>query len=298
MIYCYCGHTDKCDCGPIEGRPYKKYKPMRIINLNTEEGFKKLYFPDGQAHVDLGDPEEEYLFTVVCSINSPKKLVELGLVAEILNRNGYNWDLHIPYLMGARYDRVMNGDWASFDLKYFADQINRLKADVVYLFDPHSDVSPALINNSKVITNEKLVEAYNKEKAVLIIPDAGAAKKASKYFEWNNNLVDQVQCIKYRDLDTGELTLKVLEPEKCKGENCVIIDDLCDGGGTFNAIAEQIDPLSLTLIVTHGIFSKGFSELKKRFNQIITSDSYSNFYFDDIVKVIPYGPISEEGSLL
>lgn len=269
---------------------------MKIINLNTGEGVKFLTFPDGQPHAILEDIGDEFMAQVICSITTSKVLVHLGLVAEVLNRRQIYWELHIPYLLGARYDRVMeddNGDLKendSFDLAFIAKYINEmLDPAIVYLYDVHSDVSTALIKNSRSASNKALVQAYDKEKAILIIPDAGAAKKAAKYLKWNPNIIDTVNCVKHRDPD-GKVHLKVLEPEKCKGENCVIIDDICDGGRTFNAIAEQIDPLHLTLIVTHGIFSAGMQELDGNFDQIITSNSYPAIHkgMESKVKIIDH----------
>ena len=96
-----------------------------------------------------------------------------------------------------------------------------------------------------------------------------------------------VHCIKSRDLRNGNVSLRVLEPQKCINRNCVIIDDLCDGGATFIAIAKQISEQHLTLIVSHGIFSKGFTELQTWFDSIITTDSYRNNYDNKIATVIP-----------
>jgi len=194
-------------------------------------------------------------------------------------------NLHIPYLMGARFDRLMqHGD--SVDLKVIADLVNYCKFEKVYLYDVHSDVSTMLINNSVNITNEFLVKKYSKENSILICPDAGAVKKVGKYFQCNENIKDIVYCNKSRDLSNGNLTLKVLEPEKCKNRNCVIIDDLCDGGGTFLGIASQINPAYLTLIVTHGVFSKGTKLFEGVFNEVIVSDSYCHTYESPIVKTI------------
>ena len=131
-----------------------------------------------------------------------------------------------------------------------------------------------------------MVESYHLEHAVLICPDAGAAKKVKEYIEWNRNLEEIVYCNKKRELSTGKITLEVIDPEKCSDRNCVIIDDICDGGGTFMAIAEQIRPKHLTLIVTHGIFSKGFGALKQKFNEIIVSDSYGKVYNSAGVKTV------------
>jgi hypothetical protein len=52
-----------------------------------------------------------------------------------------------------------------------------------------------------------------------------------------------------------------------------VIDDLCDGGGTYACIARQIKPSKLTLIVTHSIFSRGLAPLAA-YDRIVTSTSF------------------------
>lgn len=246
-----------------------------------------IQFPDRQPHVNIPNTDNTYMYKVICSMLGPGYLLDLAEVADALEETGVYKELHIPYLMGARYDRRMKeGD--SFDLKVIAKIINSLKFDRVYLYDPHSDVSGALIERSKVVTNQILVESYDKEGATLIVPDAGAAKKAFEYQKWNPNIIDIAHCVKHRDVITGKIELEVLNIDRCKGENCVIIDDICDGGATFNAIAEQIDPLHLTLMVTHGIFSAEFDKLEKNFDEIITSNSRFQKYDSKIVKVVNY----------
>ncbi len=261
---------------------------MKTINLNTEAGIKITIFPDSQPHVNIQDIVEGDEVKVICSITSSDKLIELLQTANALdNLFAKKKVLVIPYLLGARYDRLMlPGD--SIDLKVVADLINSCAFDKVYLYDVHSDVALLLIKNAIGITNKNLVEQYDKADAVLICPDAGAAKKVGKYFDWNANIKSIVYCSKNRDLATGKLTLEVLEPSECENKNCVIVDDICDGGGTFLAIAEKIKPAHLTLIVTHGIFSKGFETLEKYFQEIIVSDSLYKPYGSKIVKTIPF----------
>ena len=156
------------------------------------------------------------------------------------------------------------------------------------LFDPHSEVAALLINNAFVINNKIMVEQYLLDNAVLICPDAGAAKKTGEYALWNSKLADIVYCNKKRNLANGRLELEVLNPELCNNRNCVIIDDICDGGATFLAIAGQVKPAHLTLIVTHGIFSKGLDALAEKFDSIITSDSYGKIYDSALVQTIPF----------
>ncbi len=259
---------------------------MKVININTQQHIKTFLFPDNQPHIQLEGIEEGDEVKVVCSLTDANVLLQLLQCANALeHRFAKKKELHIPYLMSARFDRVMqSGD--SFDLQVVANLINSCSFEKVVLLDVHSDVATALIHRSINVSNQFLVEKYTQQEAVLICPDAGAAKKIKSYFDWNPNIVDVVYCIKSRDLSNGKITLKVLEPEKCVGRNCVIIDDICDGGGTFLAIANQINAAHLTLIVTHGIFSKGIKILEEKFNKIFVSNSFSSGYESEKVKII------------
>lgn len=261
---------------------------MKTINLNQNQHISRFVFPDNQPHIVLQDIHESDEVSVICSIIDSSILLQLLETANALDHiKAQKKNLIVPYLMGARYDRLMvPGD--SFDLEVIARLINSMQFEKVFLYDVHSDISLKLIFNAVAISNESLVKSYSKENAVLVCPDKGAEKKIGRYAEWNPNLTETVYCNKSRDLTTGKISLQVTNPEKCKNRNCVIIDDLCDGGGTFLAIAEQIQAAHLTLIVTHGIFSKGFAELEKSFNQIIVSNSYQNSFNSAIVKVIPF----------
>jgi ribose-phosphate pyrophosphokinase len=261
---------------------------MKAINLNISEGIQITIFPDSQPHVNIQDVAEGEEVKVICSLTDTSKLLQLLETANALdNLFAKKKILVLPYLMAARYDRLMvPGD--SVDLKVIADLVNMCGFEKVYLYDVHSEAAFLLIKNAVAITNEVLVKTYNRPDAVLICPDAGASKKVGKYFGWNSHIKDIVYCSKNRELATGKLTLEILEPQECTNRNCVIIDDLCDGGGTFLAIAEKIKPAHLTLIVTHGIFSKGFAALEKHFQHIIVSDSYCKDYASDIVTKIPF----------
>lgn len=262
---------------------------MRYIDINKEKGFEVINFPDGQTSVRLHrhfyDDEDEAV-SVVVSIDSPKTLLILLQLTDALKReHNFNRYLKIKYLMGARSDRVMVPG-ASFDLKIIADLINYCEYKSVELYDPHSDVASALINNCTIRNNKDIVKHYDIPDSVLICPDAGAAKKCSDYLSWNENIKEIVYCVKHRDLATGNLTIKVLEPERCKHKNVIIIDDICDGGGTFIGIREQIKPKHSTLMVTHSIFSKGIKILEKHFDLIICSDSYPNNQTSEKLKTL------------
>ena len=263
-----------------------KLSKMKIIDLNQHKGIRTLLFPDNQPHVMVEGLNAGDEVAVVVSLTNSIKVMQLLEAANALGHLHVKKEvLIIPYLMAARYDRLMQaGD--SFDLEVIAGLINSCGFKKVILFDVHSDVSLQLIKNATNNNNRKLVEQYDQEDALVICPDMGASKKVNEYFKWNKNLTDIVYCNKKRELSTGKLTLEVGDPEKCRGRNCVIIDDICDGGATFLAIAEQIKPTHFSLMVTHGIFSKGFMDLEKSFDEIIVSNSYNRSYDSEKVKVV------------
>lgn len=258
----------------------------KYIDVNQGIGISKLLFPDNQPHIRLTDIQAGDDVTVNCAITSALELLQLQMVSNALkHKAARKKTLIIPYLMGARYDRIMmDGD--SFDLEVIANIINDMEFETVRIFDVHSPVALALINHAESISNEMLVEKYKLDNAILICPDHGARKKIEQVFKWNPAFTSIVYCEKNRNPETGKLSLEVLRPELCDNRNCVIVDDICDGGATFIEIAKQIKPKHLTLIVSHGIFSKGFTSLEKYFNTIITSNSYKQTYEHRLVEMV------------
>ena len=194
--------------------------------------------------------------------------------------------LFLPFAPYARQDRRMD-QYDAFSLKDYADQLNLLKLDRVVVLDAHSDVAPALFNNCTDIPQDFIIRAGKDELGlsdfadVLVAPDAGAAKKvlkASNALGLDPNATVYLE--KVRDTTTGAITsTKVAsDPSNIMGANCLIIDDLCDGGATFIAGAEVLyaaGARSVGLFVTHGIFSRGVESLSEAgIDKIWTTNSF------------------------
>jgi ribose-phosphate pyrophosphokinase len=185
----------------------------------------------------------------------------------------------IPYFPAARQDRVMVAG-EPLTVKVYADIINSLQLCKVIVFDPHSEVTPALLNNCEVIGNQQFIEnivSHIGEEVVLISPDGGALKKIYKVSEYLGG-VEVVECSKSRDVKTGKLTGFKVYADDLGGKDCLIVDDICDGGGTFIGLAAALKKKNagkLYLAVSHGIFSKGFDDLAC-FERIFTTDSFKN----------------------
>lgn len=243
---------------------------MKIIN-----------FPDGQPHVRVDSKPESISF----SIKTPLDLLVLGQAINAYNNIGHSPIIHINWLMGARYDRHMvQGD--SFDLQVIANIINSFNAKDIRILDPHSHKSIELIKNSTPIYNRDLYTSINEgDDVVLIIPDKGASVKSEIYSKHISGIKDVVFCDKVRDIEgDGSISIKVRNSELCEGKTCLIVDDICDGGGTFLGIASQINPKSISLCVTHGIFSKGL-DVFSNFKNIYTTDSFTKLESNNQIKI-------------
>ncbi len=112
---------------------------------------------------------------------------------------------------------------------------------------------------------------------MIICPDAGVSKKIDNFNHPALRANPKVFCSKHRDTVTGALSGFEAHCGDLEKRPCVIVDDICDGGGTFLGLAEELKHKNagpLYLAVTHGIFSKGLDELLKVFSVIYTTDSF------------------------
>ncbi len=266
---------------------------MNTLNLiypeKSDIAFKTMIFPDGQPHIKIDMP----------SINGLSKSEPLRILTRISNTNDLllllfakntldylefeRIELHISYLLAARMDRVMlQGE--PFSLKVVASILNLANFKKIKIFDPHSEVSTALIDRSYAVTNHQLVkdslDHYFQHNSFgsfcLVSPDAGALKKIHKLAQ-ELGIDNVVECMKERDLKTGALTNFQTTVDDLSGQICFLVDDICDGGGTFAGTAKMLKEkgaAKVILIVSHGIFSKG---IKIEFvDDIYTTDSYKS----------------------
>ena len=264
-----------------------------ILNLDTlfkprsgdELQFQHFTFSGGEPHIKIFSESEKIGGVVVTHrIKSFNDLGLLCLAADALRRMGAELEeLIIPYFPSARQDRVMvKGE--ALSVKIYSDIINSLHFKRVLIFDVHSEVTAALLEECVAISNHKFIERVVKELGgdlYLVSPDGGALKKIYKVSEALGGIA-VVECSKSRDVKTGELTGFKVYNEDLRGKDCLIVDDICDGGGTFTGLAAELKRKNagrLYLAVSHGIFSKGFDSLRC-FEKIFSTDSFQNIESD------------------
>ncbi len=261
--------------------------PMKIVVGSFPEeaeereiGYERFTFPDGQPHIKLDEVIEQQSVDITLSITSPADLFDLMLVAEILDRGENDIHLYVRYLMGGRMDRPI--DAQSPDTLRVVTSM--LQAGTGYAFettsvlDPHSEPSTGLMAaeaDYPFLEVFEMLENYRPEDVVIVIPDVGA-KKRVRLLTADTGFDRFVQGHKKRDSATGKLSgFSVDDIETVAGFQCIMIDDLCDGGYTFTGIAKllrEAGAIQVDLFVTHGVFSKGRN--LDGIDNIYTTNSY------------------------
>lgn len=228
-------------------------------------------------------------FNIVCLDYTMNGFMALCELYSVIRKQGLQYPLIYPYLPYARQDRDMVVS-EPFSLKIFCEFLNAQGFPSVTVYDPHSDVGPALIKNCKVIPQEVIARSIIPARAlvdpnvIFVSPDAGAYKKVAKLIEDSSRIAVGT---KRRDAKGNITDTEILYHGPIAGRECVIVDDICDGGATFTALAKILKEegaISVWLYVTHGIFSKGFLELSKHIDHIFTTNSFPQDS-DDIKKL-------------
>lgn len=253
--------------------------------------YKSFLFAGGEPHIKISNNFDVATpVTITQRINSFNDLGMICITVDALRRMGVKEiELFIPYFPAARQDRVMiSGEPLS--VKVYADIINAMALASVTVFDPHSEVTPALLNNCITVSNHDFIRqviAKIGAEVKLISPDGGALKKIYKVSEFLGG-TEVVECSKSRDVKTGKLSGFKVYAEDLAGADCLIVDDICDGGGTFIGLAEALKTKNagkLYLAISHGIFSKGFDELGKYFEEIFTTDSIKEVDHEGVTQI-------------
>ena len=267
---------------------------MKILDLtNPEKSFIKYKvskFPDGQQTIDLETLHINDEVKILSRLNNFSDL-ELIICATKALRELEVERIHLytPYFLGARSDRKFQEGGVNYLKDVICPIINLQNFTSVTITDAHSDVIEACINNYKKIDNINIVEfaltdiganeLAGKENLYIVSPDSGALKKiyhVAEHFKLDKIVIAN----KHRDTITGRVTHTEVNglPEVNDINKFVIIDDICDGGRTFIEIAKEIrkqghENSKIYLVVTHGLFSKGFSEIRNYIDGVYSTNS-------------------------
>lgn len=172
-------------------------------------------------------------------------------------------ELHIYYMPYARQDRNFN-DLEPIGIQVMVSLINQLNVKRVIIYDPHSSATNILLNKPWTEVTQRFLSERLWSDKVVILPDQGAYKK----FLDSNAVVDHAFAVKSRVRGKPKIECIVGD---VKGKDCLIVDDICDGGRTFIELAKELQKQGcgkLSLYTTYGIYCNGTKGLKKYFTDI------------------------------
>jgi ribose-phosphate pyrophosphokinase len=267
---------------------------LNLVDLEKSDlKYKISKFPDGQQTVDLTEWKDlDYTdpVKITSRLNSFKDLELIICAVGAIRNIKPNKDifLHVPYFLGSRSDRKFVEGGVNYLKQVICPIINSLNFTCVIVLDPHSDVLEACLNNYEKVSNDIVVEhsllslasRYTNPvgfKPAIVSPDAGALKKIYDVAK-NNNIEKVITASKVRDIKTSKIVKTELPETDWAGiSDVLIIDDICDGGRTFIELAKAIRESgfigTLSLVVSHGIFSAGLKPLNEHFDYIFTTNS-------------------------
>lgn len=227
--------------------------------------YEMFNFGGGETHIKIKDVEDVHFVDVIVKYMNDSQFVHLALIVDALRRgNVTNIRLKIPYFPGARQDRV-NVKGEPFSLKVYANLINAMRFDSVVVFDPHSDVTPAVIDKVIPVNNHAFIKDVINEiedGLILISPDAGSNKKI---YDLSKSLggLPVVRCDKLRDVTNGKIIDSVVYADNLEGKTCLIVDDIASYSNTFMNLAKKLKELKADRVFLAVSHFEGVADLRK-----------------------------------
>lgn len=258
-------------------------------------------FPAGEAHIKREDRRELEPTEIAVLTPSPASmhddLFALAAWSDYIYRNGHlgiKQVLVMPYAPAARADRG-----TPFGAMIYGKFIADLVLDQIVVFDAHS---PVILDTLDWTMHDKRmdilhedvdrvtpVEAHellsgphaapifrDKNISAIIAPDKGARKRAAQVAKaWDLPLY---HATKTRDEATGKLSDFAFPFVLPTNKRYLVVDDICDQGGTFMGLAKAtgLPKENLDLYVSHGVFSGRAAQLENAYQNVYTTNSYES----------------------
>jgi ribose-phosphate pyrophosphokinase len=249
-------------------------------------------FPDGTLalkEMDFSVLSDNFVNWIDWMYDGDEEMFTIMSLVDIIRRNSQGRIyLKMPYLPNARMDRIKT-DTENFALKVFANWINGLGFDRIFVENVHSNVSNALVNNIVDSLPDDDIKTITKDYDfdVIFFPDEGACKRYKDMDVIKELGLPIAFGIKNRDWKTGEiLDLDVIGPD-VTGKKVLIIDDICSKGFTFYYSGYKLKMLGASdvrLYVTHCEDTIWAGEVLKTdvVSKVYTTDSICHYDGDKI----------------
>lgn len=268
---------------------FKAYVQGRGTFSNVAEPFQ---FPGGEWHLRNIHTYPNSRVTWIADVRGadPNDLVKAALLATHAQYMMQPFVLMLPYLPAARADRGTPKGAAAY-----AWLANSLGAQSIIGVDGHSEAGVKPYKNVIELDSTAFIDRalMGRRYDAVIAPDKGALPRASAIAAHLG--CPAVRAEKERDFATGRITGMRMLGATPKDWRYLVVDDICDGGGTFVGLAQTLNlpKDQLDLWVTHGIFSGKAGQLHDHYGRIYTTDSHPGAYEGAVrpFSIVPTFPI-------
>lgn len=262
-----------------------------ILKDNKSEHFDLITYPDGQHSIKLKLYKLNIKLPVLitCRIKNFSELEVLLCLYSALKKNDFAFEyIDFIYLFGMRSDRAFSSGEPNYFRDVVAPIINSLKYGEIYinkyLLFPHSVNSSSLLIDSAPSYKNNVVSHNDFGKSIKI---GGDKSVSNSFVSFNKKRIENRIEVYLSEKDIFKLKKEIKEyPD----HQLLIVDDLCDAGGTFIAEAQCLRKIlptirRLSLFVCHGLFTKGVTHVSEHFDHIYTTNSYQDFALYDTNKL-------------
>lgn len=255
---------------------------------------EKIRFSDGEIIIKSSETVRNKSAYIICSLNSHESLMELLLFVDSLKRaSASNIIVVATYLGYSRQDRKAS-QREPIGAKLVARMLETAGVTKLITFDLHNPSIQGFyevpVDDLKwvyLLTNE-LKKEEKKMQFTIVSPDHGGTVRARKFAELITKDIKIAVIDKRRTGPNKSEIIGLLGD--VKNNNCIIIDDIIDTGGTIIKAAEYLKTQgakNIYLAATHGIFSKKFDMFHNSdaIDKVIISDSiptYTEFKSDKL----------------
>ena len=233
-------------------------------------------YPDGEKHlvIEGHDWNKNKYINVITRIASMDDLFILIQAYNILYHEDIKiCELLLTYVLGARCDRRFSLGEA-IDADIIQNLITtRVNAKHIYTLDYHSSLNYVSDwKDLKVFPKEINPNAY-----LLVYPDKGA------YDRFESVVGMSPFCVGSKVRNDSGILIKLNKPayrDRIDSE-IMVVDDLCDAGGTFIVLADVLKDRfpnkKKNIFVTHAIQKIGIERMAEHYEHVYITNSYKDW---------------------